>query len=186
MNTRLLGIFCIAGSLIAVVGALLFRLRYDSAATGMGVVIGTLMSLGIMAGLIGLIQLNAVGSNPVARALAFLPIIGLVFASVGQVASRASGMSSPDSVLSIIGFVGFFGFLAGLVLVSILTIAAKTWSGWRRFVPLFITVMFFIGLGFRVDNIYLSHAVSVAPMALLGYVVATAERAPSPAESVTA
>jgi len=185
MNTRLLGILCIAGSLIAVVGALLFRLRYDSAATRMGVVIGTLMSLGIMAGLIGLIQLNAVGSNPVVRAVAFLPIIGLVLITVGAVA-RASGVSSSDSILSIVGFVGFFGFLAGLVLVSILTIAAKTWSGWRRFVPLFITVMFFIGLGFRVDNIYLSHAVSVAPLALLGYVVATAEPTPARAESVTA
>jgi len=185
MNTRLLGILCIAGSLIAVVGALLFRLRYDSAATGMGVVVGSLMSLGIMAGLIGLIQLNAVGSNPVVRAVAFLPIIGLVLTTVGAVA-RASGVSSSDSILSIVGFVGFFGFLAGLVLVSILTIAAKTWSGWRRFVPLFITVMFFIGLGFRVDNIYLSHAVSVAPLALLGYVVATAEPTPARAESVTA
>ena len=185
MNTRLLGILCIAGSLIAVVGALLFRLRYDSAATGMGVVVSSLMSLGIIAGLIGLIQLNAVGSNPVVRAVAFLPIIGLVLTNVGQFA-RASGVSNSDSILSILGFVGFFGFLAGLVLVSILTIAAKAWSGWRRFVPLFITVMFFIGMGFRVDNIYLSHAVSVAPMALLGYVVATAEGARSPAERVTA
>jgi hypothetical protein len=184
MNTRLLGILCIAGSLVAVVGALLFRLRYDSASTGMGVVVGSLMSLGFIAGLIGLIQLNAVGSNPVARAVAFLPIIGLVLGSVGAVA-RASGESSSDSILSIVGFVGFFGFLAGLVLVSILTIAAKTWSGWRRFVPLFVTVMFFIGLGFR-DNIYLSHAISVAPMALLGYVVATAEPTSSRVESVTA
>jgi AraC-like DNA-binding protein len=57
MNTRLLGILCIAGSLIAVVGALMFRLRYDSASTGMGVVVGSLMSLGFIAGLIGLIQL---------------------------------------------------------------------------------------------------------------------------------
>lgn len=185
MTTRLLGILCIAGSLIAVIGALLFHLRYDSAATEMGVVVGSLMSLGIIAGLIGLIQLNAVGSNPVVRAVAFLPIIGLVLTTVGAVA-KASGVSRSDSILSILGFVGFFGFLAGLVLVSILTIGAKTWPGWRRFVPLFITVMFFIGLGFRVDNIYLSHAVSVAPMALLGYVVATAERAPSPAESVMA
>ena len=185
MNTRLLGILCIAGSLVAVVGALLFRLRYDSAATEMGQVVGTLMSIGFMAGLIGLIQLNAVGSNPVVRAVAFLPIIGLVLTNLDQFA-RAFGVSSSDSVVSIVGIIGFFGFLAGLVLVSILTIAAKTWQGWRRFVPLFVTVMFFIGLGFRVDNIYLSHTVSVAPMALLGYVVATAERALSPAESVTA
>lgn len=185
MNTRLLGILCIVGSLLAVVGALLFRLRYDSASTGMGLVVGSLMSLGIIAGLIGLIQLNAVGSNPVVRAVAFLPIIGVVLSNVGQFA-RVSGVSSSDSILSIVGFAGFFGFLAGLVLVSILTVAAKTWPGWRRFVPLFVTVMFFIGLGFRVDNIYLSHAVSVAPMALLGYVVATSEPTPSRAESVTA
>jgi hypothetical protein len=52
MNTRLLGILCIAVSLIAVVGALLFRLRYDSASTGMGLVVGRFMSLGIIAGLI--------------------------------------------------------------------------------------------------------------------------------------
>jgi len=69
--------------------------------------------------------------------------------------------------------------------VGILTIAAKTWRGWRRFVPLLASVMFPIGLTIG-NAIGIGGVISGAFWVLLGYVIATAEPAPTVQPSVTA
>lgn len=181
MNTRLLGILCIATSAIAIIGTLFFNVRFDATpTTAMGVVVGLLWPIGAIAGLVGLVLSNGVGSNPMVRAVAFLPIIALGLNTVAAVA-EATGVGSPDSVLFTFGF---FGMMIGMVLVGILAIAARTWPGWRRFVPLFIIlVMVFNGAtGFDSS---LGVAVSSGVWILLGVAVATIEPAAKLAQSPT-
>ena len=185
MNTRLLGIICIAciaGGIIASLLGLAFGVSENN------VITDGLLVIGALAGLVGMIQANAVGSNPVVRAVAFLPILAMVALIVTGIA-RLFDPTVPH-------YAGiYFGLLAGMILVSILTIAAKTWQGWRRFVPLFVLVMFFvINVAVAGDpspfpgdiHPYLRLVTMVAPWALLGYAVATAEPAPARAQSATA
>ena len=181
MNTRLLGILCIAGSLIAAAGALFFQFQFLDTDPPMGKVVGLLWAIGAIAGLIGLILSNGVGSNPAVRAVASLPIIALTLNTVGNIAG-AAGVVSPDSVLFTFGFIGM---MIGMVLVGILTIAAKTWPGWRRFVPLFIILVMIISGATGFDNNF-GRALSTGVWVLLGYAVATAADAPSAAQSATA
>lgn len=182
MNTRLLGILCIAGTVIALVAAL-GQVALDDSAGTLGDLVLLVWGLGAIAGLVGLIQGNAVGSNPMVRAVAFLPIIALVLNILALIA-KIAGTGTSDNILFI---VGYFGTLAGLVLVSILTIAAKTWQGWRRFVPLLVLVMFIAGIGVgSAGSSALGNAVLFAPWALLGQAVATGEPVPAAPRSATA
>ena len=190
MNTRLLGILCIAGNLIAVVVAWV-QLASGADSQPGNDIFGLLWVIGVLAGLVGLIQGNAVGSNPVVRAVAFLPIIAVVIViGIGIAVQFGAATATYESIL---GTFGYFGWLAGMVLVSILTIAAKTWLGWRRFAPLFVLVMaFFVQTGINTAggmtpiSLALGYTVGLASWALLGYVVATAEPAPTRAMSATA
>lgn len=185
MNTRNLGILCmacIAGSIIASLLGLAFGVSENN------VIADELLVIGALVGLIGMIQANAVGSNPVVRALAFLPILALMTIIVTDIARLFDPM--------VPHYAGtYFGLMGGMILASILTIAAKTWQGWRRFVPLFILVMFFIiSIAVAGDpspfpgNIrpYLRLLTGDAPWALLGYAVATAEPAAAQGQSATA
>lgn len=186
MNPRYLGILCIAGSLIGAVAKLV------GLASGVpessNVIAGLLLFIGALAGLVGMIQANAVGSNPVVRAVAFLPVIALVAHLVENIARWFDPTVAYSNII-------YFGLFAGMILVSILTIAARTWPGWRRFVPLFVLVMFFVvNVAVAGDpspfpgdiRPYLGLLTMDAPWALLGYAVATAERAPARAQSATA
>lgn len=181
MSTRLLGILCIAGSVIAIVGTLFFQVRFDAPPTNtISFITAFLWPIGVIAGLVGLIQSNGVGSNPAVRAVAFLPIIALGLNTVAGVA-ELTGVGSPDSVLFI---VGFFGLWVGMVLVGILTIAAKMWPGWRRFIPLFVILVMILNGATGFDN-SLGQAISSGVWVLLGYAVATAEPAPALAQNTT-
>ena len=66
--------------------------------------------------------------------------------------------------------------LAGMLIVGILTIAAKTWKGWRRFVPLLAIVILPIafGLDAAMGSQRFASALVAVPWVLLGYVIATA------------
>jgi len=181
MNTRNLGILCIAGSFIAIVGTLFFQVRFDDTASWKGAIFGLPFSIGVIAGLIGLIQSNGIGPNPVVRAVAFLPVIAFGLNLVAAIA-EVTGVGSPDNVLFT---VGFFGLIIGMVLVGILTVAAKTWQGWRRFVPLFIILVVILNGATGFDN-SLGQAISYGVWGLLGYAVATAEPTPALAQSAAA
>ena len=174
MNPRFLGIICIAATALAAAGILFIQLRSGTPPTtalGYGHVL--LWPLGAMAGLIGLIQSNGVGSNPVVRAVAFLPVVGIGLGLVAVLA-EATGVSPTDNIFL---HISRLIFINGMVLVGILTIAAKVWPGWRRFAPLFIilvTVLPFATGIVDVDNV-LGQAIASGVWVLLGYVVATAE-----------
>ena len=180
MNTRFLGIICIVGSVIAVLDA--FRVsalgkNYDDVT----LITISLWCIGGIAALVGMIQLNAVGSNTVVRALTFLPIIGFVLLILGGVLQLAGAITPENTIFSI----GWLALYSGMVLVGILTIAAKVWRGWRRFVPLLTVVLMPVGfsIGYAVGSLSLGAASIYAVWALLGYVIATAEPAPTLAQN---
>ena len=173
MDNRILGAICIIGSALAVLGTLLLRARFDEPDS---ILVGIIWLAGALAGLLGLIQSNGVGRNPVLRAVAFLPILSIVLVIAWGIAD-VTGLVPSDSMM---GNIGYFGFLIGLVLVGIFTIAAKEWQGWRRFVPLFTLLMFIVGTGF--PNVYVGQALAVSSWALLGYVVTTADSGATLAE----
>jgi hypothetical protein len=183
MNTRLLGTICIIGSILAVLNA--FRVSalgqdFDT----IDLIVGSFWAVGGIAALVGMIQLSAVGSNTVVRALAFVPIIGFVLLILANII-QAAGLVTTDT--NTLAGIGWLAQLAGMVLVGILTIAAKSWQGWRRFVPLLTIVLVPVGfgLGSAIDNLSLGAPIVYLAWILLGYVVVTAEPTPTWQPAVT-
>ncbi|HZG65118.1 MAG TPA: hypothetical protein VEZ12_00135 [Herpetosiphonaceae bacterium] len=173
MNTRTLGTLCIVGSLIAIVAGIRVSVSGAEPFDTVSIIAGILWAVGGISGLVGMIRLNAVGSGTVSRALAFVPIIGFVLLVVLSVLQLA-GMITAENA----GFgVAWMVQMVGMVLVGILTISAKIWQGWRRFVPLFsimLTPVSF-GIGAATDNLVLAATIIYLAWIVLGYAVATAE-----------
>lgn len=181
MSTRLLGISCIIGSVIILLDSLRqAALGIDDFDT-ISRIAGILWAIGGIAAVIGMIQLNAVGSNTVVRALAFTPIIGFLLLILANIMQLAGMVTTENSTVA---GIGWLLQLAGMVLVGILTIAAKTWTGWRRFIPLAAVVA--APVGFAIGNLTLGAAIVWLFWILLGYVVATAEPRPVLQPGVTA
>ncbi len=175
MNTRWLGIIFMASTL----GVLLNSYRSD------GQVGDTLNGLAYVAwgvggfcAVVGLIRLNALGTSPVARALGFLPAIGFALLALTD-GLRLAGLISVDLTLFVVlASIAWISMLAGMLLVGILTIAAKTWRGWQRFVPLLAVVMLPIGQGIG-SALGIGAIIAYAFWLLLGYTIAVAEPAPA-------
>lgn len=173
MNNRLLGILCMIGGFVVTIAAF----TVGEWANPAGIIAGIMWAIGGIAGLVGLIQLGALGESAVTRALGFVPIIGFLSLAIGSVMQLA-GMVGDDSGLFGIGW----GLqLVGMVLVAVLVIAAKRWRGWRRFVPLLTIVLVPISfaLGQAIDDLSWAAAIIYLAWILLGYAVATAAPAPS-------
>jgi hypothetical protein len=176
MNTRLLGSILIIGSLVVMINS--FRVNVLDTIGGAALI---LWSIGGVCGLIGLIRLNALGSNAVARTVGLLPILGF-FTLILSDSLRLTGFSTlNDPLNSTLAGIAWVAILAGMLVVGILTIAAKNWKGWRRFVPLLTVVMipvsFGIGEVIRIQD--LDGALVFAIWVLLGYVIASAKPAPT-------
>jgi len=177
MNTRLLGAICVIGSMVVVLDSARKLLMDPGSTTSMdtfGLMTMAIWAIGCIAGLLGMIRLNVLGSNPVVRALGFVPIIGFVLLILANILQIA-GMFTTDTNTP--AGIGWMVQLSGMVLVAILTIAAKVWSGWRRFVPLLTIGMVPIafGLGSTLGNLMVGAAIIYATWVLLGFVVATSE-----------
>jgi hypothetical protein len=81
-----------------------------------------------------------------------------------------------DSLYVVLATIGWLAMLAGMVLVGIITIAAKTWRGWRRFVPLLTIIIALVSMGIgQIIGTGLGAAISFSGFLLLGYVIATTE-----------
>ncbi len=182
MNTRLLGTICSIGALAVLLDG--FRVagmgsseaQFGDRFTALAY---ALWGIGGICGIAGLIKLNALGTKATARAMGFLPMIGFaVFVLVDGL--RAVGLISADApIIRPLAGIGWLTMLAGMLVVGILTIAAKSWRGWRRFMPLLTIVMMPIsfGIGALMGITALAGSLFFAAWMLLGVVVATAESA---------
>lgn len=176
MNTRFLGVLCMLGSVLYVLDALRMLVLDIPSFDTMNLVAGTLWAIGGICGLLGMIRQEAVGGNIVARVLACVPIVGFGLLIVGNALQLANLVTTETNTVA--GF-GWIFLLAGMVLVAILTIAARQWQGWQRFAPLLtvIAVPLGFGMGAALGNLTLGTALLFALWILLGYAVFTSERA---------
>jgi hypothetical protein len=182
MNTRWLGIMLVISSLIVMLN------NFRTAAIGiepytdtLGNVAYLLWGIGGVCGVIGLIRQNALGTNAIARAAGLLPLLGFVAFILSSGLEVGGFIRLDDSLYMTLSGVAWISMLAGMLIVGILSIAARTWRGWRRFIPLLAVVMFPVALGIAqtVGSLYVGAFFGYAPWMLLGYVIATAETAPA-------
>jgi len=189
MKTRWLGTILAISSLIVMLN------NFRTAAIGtepysdtLGNVVYLLWGIGGVCGVIGLIRQNALGTNAIARAVGLLPLLGFVAFILSSGLEVSGFLRLDDPLIMTLSGVAWAVMLAGMLVVGILTIAARTWNGWRRFIPLVAVVMFPVALGIAqtVGSLYVGAFFGYAPWVLLGYVIATAETAPALRQSVMA
>ncbi|HLB47210.1 MAG TPA: hypothetical protein VJL59_09285 [Anaerolineales bacterium] len=184
MNTRWLGTIFIVGTLVLMLNG--FR-PYNPGDT-LGIIANLAWGIGGFCGIAGLIRLNALGSNTVARALGFLPMFGFAFFVLSEALHLGDFITPGTPIYFGLASIAWLAMLAGMLVVGILTIAAKTWRGWRRFVPLLAIVLYPIGygIGSAIGSDAIGGVLASAFWVLLGYVIATAGPAPVLQPSVTA
>ncbi len=127
-----------------------------------------LWSLGAICALWALVRLGATGRHRVPRAAPFLPMAGFAAMVVGSLTDIA-GLTEPAA--NIVAGIAWALILLGTLVVAVLALVARTWSGWRKFAPLACILAFVL-------------VVLVAPVGaplfglawvLLGYAVLTSE-----------
>ena len=131
--------------------------------------------------MLGLMRLNVLGSNTFARDTGFVPLFGFAAFIVGEGLRLLGFVNVENALYNLLSGLAWIAVLAGMLVVGILTIAAKTWRGWRRFVPIMATVMLpvSIGIGSAMDNSYVSSVLGWTPWILLGFLIAIAEPEPA-------
>ena len=189
MNTRWLGIIFIVGTVAVILDGM------RTWAAGLEPQTGSISELAYLiwgisgiGAIMGLNRLNAFGSGSVARALGFLPLFGFVAMALLSGLALVGFINEADSLYGVLAAIAWLALLAGFVLVGILTIAARTWTGWRRFAPLLTVIipLVVIGIGEAPGIPDLFLGLSYAGFLLLGYAIATAEPASVLPQSATA
>ncbi len=185
MNSRLLGAMLIVGSLAVMLAGLLGGMP-DTLSTADHIAY-VLWGVGGIAGVVGLIQLNALGTNATIRATGSLPIIGFVaFILADGLSLLTSGLEKTvyDALISF----GWIAILGGMLVVGILTLAAKSWHGWRRFTPLLTVMMMPMAfvIGDAIGNLAVGGTIAYSCWVLLGLVIATTEPAQTVPQIATA
>lgn len=178
MNTRLLGLFGIVGSLIQVGDGLRLVVTGHKDIPGfrhldtVQFLTQSLWVLGCLCVMLGLIHLRATGTQPVFRALSWMPVVGYGLLFPVLVVSLAGGYESVKGI----GAVGQILAQVGTLVVAILVIAAGEWTGWRKFAPLLAVVTIPIGVILvaitELDGAFIM--VNAASTAILGYAVVSA------------
>lgn len=92
---------------------------------------------GVIFALLALIDLETTGTSLIFRMLTWVPVIGAVALIVGYILKL---VGVPVEEIRFFGAFGQLTNMGGLVIVAILTLAAKRWPGWRKFTPL-LTVL---------------------------------------------
>ena len=151
MNTRFLGILCVIGGLVYLAGGVWLSIAGAPTDPG-GIRFAHLFSLiwavGGLCGLLGMLITYATGANRIGRVAIGLPAIGLglviIDAGIGLIASNSSSpFSDPVSPFSAISRLLL---LVGFLVLTILVLRAKRWTGWSRFAPLGVLLAPFVGL----------------------------------------
>jgi hypothetical protein len=170
MITRFFGAVLMAGSLAVMVNS------FIPGSTSGGIPL-LLWSIGGVCGILGLLRLDALGTNAVARALGFIPVLGFATLLVNLGLEVAGFYKIGDPLNNTLATIAWIGILAGMLIVGILVIAAKTWKGWQRFVPLstIVAVPIGLGIGAAVRNTQIGGALIFLVFFVLGYVISTME-----------
>jgi len=179
MNTRLLGRLSIIASAIMMANGVRLVVTGHQDTPGflnldtISIVVQLVSAIGGLCAVIGLIALKATGRNPIFRWLSYLPAVGYAALIVGFLI----GLAGVPITKNPIGIFGQLMAQGGMLVLGILVIAAKTWTGWRRFAPLVPTVAVPLGAGLvaltGLDGVFvIIHAIA---MVLLGYVVQSSE-----------
>jgi hypothetical protein len=182
MNNRILGVILIAGTLIVMLDGLRTAgASPDAPPDAISNLALVIWSLSGVCGITGLIRSGALGQSPVARALGFLPMLGFFLLFLMGILELAGVLVPETPLWSGMATLGWVSLLAGMLVVGILTIAAKSWLGWRRFVPLLTALGAPIALAVGSAtgwSVAYTGILAYALYILLGYAIATAEPAP--------
>jgi hypothetical protein len=160
INTRVFGALCMIGNAIWVADSIRWAVS-GSIWDTVDIIVSVIAAIGGICGILGLVALKATGTHPILRLLSYLPVLGFLF-------TIANASSKDLSTL-----IGFLVQTAGMVVVGILTLAAKTWSGWRKFTPLLVVLAW--PIGWAVQPVFgvsgLANLIIGAAWVLLGYAV---------------
>ena len=179
MNTRLLGWLCIIGSLIAIADGLRLVISGHQDIAGvreldtLQYITQIVWALGTLCGLIALIRLKLVGTNPIFNILSYVPTVGYIALVIGLFL----GMFGLPTENNPVGIIGQLLSMAGMVVLAILVLAAKTWKGWGKFTPLLIILAIPAGAMLveitGLDGWFI--IVNAAATALFGYAILNSE-----------
>jgi hypothetical protein len=169
MNNRILGMLCLGLSVFQLFDGIRWATFHLTANNPLSLILGILLDIGGLCGLWGLLYLSGTGTNKIFQAITFLPVIGFLADLINNLQQLVS-TAAPDSPLSIVG--GLL-ILLGMLVVGILTIAAKRLTGWRRFSPLLVSLAFPVGILLR-SITHLTGFISIVmggAMMVFGYAV---------------
>jgi hypothetical protein len=169
MKIRILGTLCVIGSVLQVMDGIRWATFHITSGDSLSLIIDILFSIGALCALWGLLILEVTGTKRIFQVLTVIPMIGFLANMVNDFQQLAK-VALPDDPLSIVG--GLLSLL-GLLVVGILTIAAKRWMGWRRFTPLIVSLAFPLAILVR-SMIHTTGTISIfmgSAMVLFGYAV---------------
>jgi hypothetical protein len=181
MNSRVLGWLCVVGSTIGMADGVRLIATGHLDIPGFRDVGGTLSAIagmfwvmGILCVCLGLIALRATGDRPIFRWLSWLPVVGSAASILGYVLYLA-GVPSRQNIPGIAGQLLTY---LGVLVVAVLVLVARKWSGWRAFTPLLVVIAIPIGailVGItKLDGVFI--VVNTAASVILGYAVASDAR----------
>ena len=179
MNTRLLGRLSIIASTVMLANGVRLVVTGHQDIPGfldldtISIVVQLVSAIGGLCSMIALIALKATGKNPIFRLLSYLPAVGYAALIVGFLIGLAGVPITENPI-------GIFGQLltqSGRLVLAILVIAAKSWTGWRRFAPLVTVLTIPLGAALTgltgLDGMFI--IINAMAMILLGYVVQSSE-----------
>jgi hypothetical protein len=180
-NTRLLGTLCIVGALVGMADGLRKVILGTPLTPGLqtldtfSMAAIALTAAGGVCGVLGLVALRATGSRPLFRFLTYLPAVSYtagVVSGLGMLSGVLTNDAQSGATLVLVFAYEILGPAAWLV-VGILTIAAKEWSGWRRLVPLAQILAFPLAIAAATLTGFVGTfaLVQFTALATLGYVV---------------
>jgi len=182
MNTRLLGTLGMIGGVGLLAGEvrhLISGVRITGATVDAPDIVGYLIwGIGGICAFWAIYQLGVTGKGRWTRLLPLVALVGFAAMALAS-ASELIGLTQPATD-PLIG-VAWLLILLGTVLAAIFALIVRTWTGWRKFAPLFciLTILTFIvgdagGLLFGSSWVLLGYAVftSASPAARLAPVPA--------------
>jgi hypothetical protein len=184
MNTPLLGTFCFIGGvvyLLAGIRLILTGTPTDPFDIELTHLFKLMWAGGGICGLMGMFVTRATGEGRVARAMIGLPAIGLLPIAVEALIALIAHNPTPSfpNHATPLSIIGQFLIYIGMLIVGILVLRAKHWTGWIRWTPL--TIFLASSGGLLLDSLlkvgFLELITAGVSWALIGFAVQTQQTA---------